>query len=108
MTLITDLEIEKIETNLHRALFQAFSNAEHVDLEILYKKAYELLNEFNLILPSKIKKEVVENTVHRINGLGEIETLINDPEVTEIMVNGKDNIFIEKNGKLQNTNLHFP
>lgn len=107
MTLITDLKTDKIENNLHRALFQAFNNAEHIDSETLYKKAYELLSQLDLIIPSNIKKTIVENTVNRINGLGEIENLMHNPEVTEIMVNGKDNIFIEKNGRLQNTDIHF-
>ncbi len=36
-----------------------------------------------------------------IRGLGVIEELLKDESVTEIMINGKDNIFIEKNGRIE-------
>ena len=36
-----------------------------------------------------------------------IEPYAEDPEVTEIMINGKDNIFIEKNGRIEKTDMYF-
>src|SRR5687767_12752041 len=36
-----------------------------------------------------------------------IENLLNDPEVTEIMVNGLEAIYVEKRGKLQQTDIKF-
>lgn len=38
---------------------------------------------------------------HNIRELGLLQTLIDDPQITEIMVNGLEGIFIEKHGKLQ-------
>ena len=40
-------------------------------------------------------------------GLGPLESLISDPAVTEIMVNGTNPIFVEKKGLLAKTDLHF-
>lgn len=50
--------------------------------------------------------------VHRIfcslrKDLDIIEPYVDDPAVSEIMINGKDNIFIEKNGKIQKTGMRF-
>lgn len=45
---------------------------------------------------SKVIKEVLDESL----GLGPLETLLADPTVTEIMVNGCDKIYIEKSGKL--------
>ena len=39
--------------------------------------------------------------------LGILTPLIKDKDVSEIMINGKDNIFVEKNGKMSRINLSF-
>ena len=51
----------------------------------------------------KLRKEIFRN----IRQMGVLQELIDDPEVTEIMVNGTDGIFIEKKGKLMMTDLRF-
>ncbi len=51
----------------------------------------------------KLRKEIFRN----IRQLGVLQELIDDPEITEIMVNGTDGIFIEKKGKLIMTDLKF-
>ncbi|MCR4787029.1 MAG: CpaF family protein, partial [Lachnospiraceae bacterium] len=51
----------------------------------------------------KIRREIFRD----IRRLGILQDLIEDPEVTEIMVNGTDGIFIEKKGKLCRTELKF-
>ena len=51
----------------------------------------------------KLRKEIFRN----IRQLGVLQELIEDPEITEIMVNGIDGIFIEKKGKLIMTDLRF-
>ena len=40
-------------------------------------------------------------------GLGPLEPLLGDEDVTEVMVNRRDQIFIEKNGKLSVSKIHF-
>lgn len=47
----------------------------------------------------KLKKEIM----HEIVGYGKIEQFMNDNSINEIMVNGTDNVFIERNGKLFKT-----
>jgi len=42
-----------------------------------------------------------------LRGLDILQPLMDDPAVTEIMVNGADHIFIEKNGQIYPTDLHF-
>lgn len=42
-----------------------------------------------------------------IRGLGLLDTLMSDDNITEIMINGPDNIFIEKNGELIKTEQRF-
>lgn len=51
----------------------------------------------------KLVKEIVDE----ILGLGPIEPLIQDPFITEIMVNGPKQVYIEKGGKLELTDIKF-
>ncbi|MCH2534648.1 MAG: Flp pilus assembly complex ATPase component TadA [Bdellovibrionales bacterium] len=52
---------------------------------------------------SRIIKQITDEAV----GLGPLEELLADPNVSEIMVNGFDHIFVEKNGKLQLSSITF-
>ena len=50
---------------------------------------------------------VVEQVFSSIRGLGLLDGIIKDDTITEVMINGPDNIFIEKNGRLQKLNKSF-
>ncbi|WP_413943759.1 ATPase, T2SS/T4P/T4SS family [Bdellovibrio sp. HCB-162] len=66
---------------------------------IVDKEAPDLAREER----SKIIKEVLEEAL----GLGPLEDLLADPDVTEIMVNGFRKIFVEKSGKVQLSPVTF-
>ena len=53
------------------------------------------------------RKRVVQEILDEALGLGPLETLLADEAITEIMVNAKDQIYVEKNGKIVETNLSF-
>jgi pilus assembly protein CpaF len=58
-------------------------------------------------LPVSVKKTLRMNVYHSIRKLDVLQSLVDDPSITEIMVNGTDNIFIEKDGKIRKSGLHF-
>lgn len=53
------------------------------------------------------RQRLVEVIYDELLGLGPLESLLKDEEVTEIMVNGSQDIFIEKNGKILLSDIHF-
>jgi len=53
------------------------------------------------------RKRIVKEVCDEALGLGPLEDLLADDRVTEVMVNGRDNVFIELSGKLQKTDLSF-
>ncbi len=53
------------------------------------------------------RKRIVKEVCDEALGLGPLEDLLANDNVTEVMVNGRDNVFIELNGKLQKTDLSF-
>lgn len=48
-----------------------------------------------------------KNIYHAIRELGKLQELLEDPEITEIMVNGTDPVFIEKGGRLLQISVRF-
>jgi len=60
-----------------------------------------------LSLNFKEKRAVTDAVFDSIRGLGALGKIIADPDVTEIMINGYENIFYEKEGKLSKLNSRF-
>ena len=58
-------------------------------------------------IPLEDKRELALNVFNSLRRLDVIEPLMQDPDVTEIMVNGPDNIFYEKKGKLYKSEIRF-
>jgi pilus assembly protein CpaF len=50
---------------------------------------------------------LVDEMVHEITGFGPLEPLLNDPTITEVMVNGPDHIYIERSGKIIRVDSFF-
>ncbi len=53
------------------------------------------------------RKQIIKETLDEALGLGPLEDLLSQPDISEIMVNGFDKIFIEKAGRLQLSKTHF-
>jgi pilus assembly protein CpaF len=56
---------------------------------------------------SRDRVKMTEDLLNEIIGYGPLEKLLSDPEITEIMVNGHDRIYIEKKGKIQLSGVTF-
>jgi pilus assembly protein CpaF len=67
----------------------------------------EVLAELKLTLNRREQFALEKVLVDELLGLGPLEELINDPEVSDIMVNGPEQTYIEKKGKLQLAPIHF-
>jgi pilus assembly protein CpaF len=53
------------------------------------------------------KKELAEMVFNSIRGLDVLQPLVDDQTVTEIMVNGPENVFIERNGRTERVDIRF-
>jgi pilus assembly protein CpaF len=60
-----------------------------------------VLREERAILPSGTVTEVVNQVSDAVVGLGPIERLLKDPEVNEVMVNGADDVYVERGGRVE-------
>jgi pilus assembly protein CpaF len=67
----------------------------------------EVLAELKINLNRREQFALEKVLVDELLGLGPLEELLNDPEVSDIMVNGPNQTYIEKSGKLQLAQIQF-
>ena len=53
------------------------------------------------------RERLIEEVLDEVFGLGPLEPLLKDPAISDILVNGFDNVYIERNGQLNETNIRF-
>ena len=53
------------------------------------------------------RERLIEEVLDEVFGLGPLEPLLKDPGVSDILVNGFDNVYVERAGKLVETNVRF-
>jgi len=67
----------------------------------------EILSEEHIVLSRPEQVRMYEQIVAEILGLGPLQRLLEDETITEIMVNGADNIYVEREGKLHRVPTTF-
>jgi pilus assembly protein CpaF len=53
------------------------------------------------------RERLIDEMVHDVTGFGPLEPFLADPEVTEVMVNGPEHIYVERKGKIQKVETVF-
>jgi len=72
------------------------------------KSAREVIKRNDLEIPKvKSEKEIISEIVSEAIGLGPLEPMLADDTITEIMVNGPNDIYIEQSGKIQKSGTYF-
>jgi pilus assembly protein CpaF len=69
--------------------------------------ADRLIQETGLPMTSVEKDRLIEEVLDEVFGLGPLEPLMQDPTVSDIMVNGYDSVYVERGGQLVETNVRF-
>ncbi|HZB78889.1 MAG TPA: CpaF family protein, partial [Actinomycetota bacterium] len=65
------------------------------------EEALTLMRESGALLPQRDLARVVNEVSDEVVGFGPIEFLLKDPEVTEVMVNGPDDVYVEREGRIE-------
>jgi pilus assembly protein CpaF len=106
----------RLKREIHKELLERLDikrlTASHIKESELHAKTRELLEEIieevkeklpDWLEPAELLKEIYDESI----GLGPLEDLLEDDSITEIMVNNYDQIFIERNGKLELSDKQF-
>ncbi|HET9847860.1 MAG TPA: CpaF family protein, partial [Candidatus Dormibacteraeota bacterium] len=106
-----EIQAERIKNRLQARLIEQIDDSEDEDREQRAARITEALNavvaEMGLTLTKPERQRLQDSVLNDFLGLGPIEALISDPNCTEIMVNGPDQIFVEHKGKLTLSNVQF-
>ena len=106
-------DLEKLKTELHRTLISK------LDLEKLSRvnssqarqavasMIHEIIVSQRVPLSYEQQERVQDDLLDEVFGLGPLEPLLNDPTISDILVNDRDHVFIERRGLLQRVNASF-
>ena len=103
---------DNIKKIVHRKVIDEYNkeiqendgNEDNVDLRQIIN---DILIETGEPLPKIKRDKLVQEIYDDIVGLGPLEPLLRDNDITEIMVNGPRDVYVERNGKIEKTGVFF-
>jgi pilus assembly protein CpaF len=104
---------QEMKARLHRAIINRMDLTKLGQLEPeqlrseVSRLAEGLLAVENAPLSANERDRLVEDVRHELFGLGPLEPLLADPTISDILVNAPQNIYIERRGKLERTDVAF-
>ncbi len=114
-------EIIKLKRHIHARLIEEL-DLKRLDMELVNnpKKAKELREKAEKIISNllaeetgaflsslEVREKLVKDIADEALGLGPLEELLRDNDITDIMVNNKDQVYTERHGKLELTSKKF-
>ncbi|MGB9866558.1 MAG: CpaF family protein [Bacillota bacterium] len=90
----------EVEERVRRALYARLDSGVLQDDEKLRRLVAAIADREGADLQRHARAAVVERILQDVLGYGPIQPLIDDPEVTEVMVNRYDRVYYEKNGRI--------
>ncbi|WP_208352676.1 CpaF family protein [Pseudaestuariivita rosea] len=105
--------LAEIKLELHSRLLDnlnlsALENATESDLRAeINEIATEALNEMSIVLNREERSHLNQELYDEVTGLGPLEPLLKDEGINDILVNGPQQIFVERDGKLMQSDITF-
>jgi pilus assembly protein CpaF len=105
--------LSEIKLELHKRLLDnlnlaALEHATEADLKSeITEICAEALQEMSFVLTKEERATLHQELYDEVMGLGPLEPLLKDDTINDILVNGPSRIFIERNGKLELSNVTF-
>ena len=107
------LDLSPLKERLHRQVIDALDLTIVASLDgdllkaELNKLVTELLENESVPLSMKERESLISDIQHEVMGLGPLEPLVQDQTVNDILVNRADQIYVERAGKLELTDVKF-
>jgi pilus assembly protein CpaF len=97
----------RVKASVHQALMESLGpqlydpHLEQSELELRVRQTLQsVISSENTPLAAADRNRIAQEVADEILGLGPLEPLLRDGEITEIMVNGPDDIFVERSGQI--------
>jgi pilus assembly protein CpaF len=109
-TQLQQQELEKIKIYLVNTLVRDLENA-RVPLNqrqnYAVKRLGQIFAKTSLQLSKPLTEQLTRDVLNDVIGYGPIQPLLDDPEISEVMVNGPQYVYVEKKGKVSKTDITF-
>ena len=108
-----EIAYQNLKLRLHRLLLERIDLGNLARLEISRANAElraanrQLIDEQPTPLSQRDRGQLAEEILAEVHGLGPIEPLMRDPDISDILVNSARQVYIERLGKLENTGVIF-
>ena len=108
-----DVILQDLRLRIHRRLIDTLdvSKLSSLEMDRVKLEIRRILEDMVMAeaipLSRTDRDRVVTDVQHEVFGLGPLETLMKDPEITDILVNSHSNVFVERYGKLERTDVRF-
>lgn len=105
--------MDAIKRNLHHLLIEEMGNEigatadETQARQAIERKLQELIGKESTPLSAADRREISVDVLDNILGYGPLQSLLDDPEVTEIMVNNPTTVYVERRGRIHLTDRRF-
>lgn len=87
---------------------EAIQGISRSELEVQVKSAVDVLAQsYERPVTTMMRSSIVKSMLDELFGLGPIQPLVDDNAITDIMVNGPNNVFFEKHGKIERSDITF-
>ncbi len=107
-------EIEEMRVKVHQFVIQelgpALNDERLSDLELkrkVHEQVHAALALEKAALSADEKTQFISDITDDVLGYGPLEPLLRDPTLTEVMVNGHDEVYVEAEGKIKRTDARF-
>jgi len=106
-------EFEAIKRRMHQRLVDKLDLSRVGDLKgDSFRREIRMVVEHlcdseNTFLKRSERDKIVEEVLDETLGLGPLELLLKDPSISDILINGPKNIFVERRGQLEKTEVEF-
>ncbi len=107
------LDYADLKTKIHRQLIERLdlSKINSIPLDTLQHQIRRITEEMLLDEGTPLNRQerdrIVVEVEHETFGLGPIEPLMRDPTISDVLVNGSREVYIERRGKLERTDVQF-
>jgi pilus assembly protein CpaF len=109
-SILQDPRVIKLKTHLMNTVSQEMQKQptpQQQNRKMVQQWLSDALNRAGVDLPPEVRIQVLDSALADLVGYGPLELLLAENEVSEIMVNGARQVFIERNGELIETDVNF-
>lgn len=106
----TPHSLNELEVNFHNFMVDEIKRLENQnkDIDVLIDRLSEqYFDKYGSHLTFEEKRKLKHDVSYELTGFGPISPLLADPNISEIMVNGPDAVYIEVDGKIDKTDIYF-